>query len=120
MSKQLLFAEYASESLRECLATFEERGVQYGDTMRESRFVTMEAVARELGCKIDPQHFRALAIAGMVDIKYWRNLAGFKQDTLLDMINYAAFTVQDVKRQKNGVPENPLQARRGGESKTPV
>lgn len=60
----------------------------------------MIAVARELGIEIEPKHFRPLATAALVDMKYWRMMGGYKEDSIIDGINYAAFLAEDMSRLK--------------------
>lgn len=94
-----LFESHALATIKRATATFQGRGDEYGDTWRECRFLKMKAVARELGCNIDPEHFRALATAAFCDMKYWRFLGGYKEDSILDGINYDAFLAEEVRRQ---------------------
>lgn len=97
-TNQPLFEEYAVSTLDRAKATYAGRGLEYGDTWRQCRFLKMEAVARQLGCAINPQHFRALATAAFADMKYWRFLGGFKDDSLIDGINYDSFLAEEMRR----------------------
>src|SRR5436190_1865467 len=94
-----LFETHALATIQRSIETFSGRGIEYGDTWRETRFVIMEAVARKLGCDIRPEHFRALATAAFCDMKYWRGLGGYKDDSLVDGINYQAFLAEEMRRQ---------------------
>lgn len=92
-----LFESHASATIERATATFAGRGKEYGDTWREARFITMQAVARQLGCVIKSEHFRALATAAFCDMKYWRGLGGYKDDSLVDGINYQAFLAEEMR-----------------------
>lgn len=97
MNDTPLFEIRATETLARAAATFKGRGTQYGDTWQAARFLKMQAVANELGDKIDPLHFRALAAAAFADMKYWRLLGGYQDDSLLDGINYDAFLAAEMR-----------------------
>src|SRR6266536_5776236 len=73
------------------------RGNEYGDTWRDCNFLKMKAVARAMGCDIKTEHFRALATAAFCDMKYSRNLGGYKDDNLIDGINYDAFLAEEMR-----------------------
>jgi hypothetical protein len=92
-----LFESHALATIERAKQTFVGRGTEYGDTWRECRFLKMRAVARALGCKIDDEHFRALATAAFCDMKYWRNLGGYKDDSLLDEMNYDGFLAEEMR-----------------------
>lgn len=98
-----LFETHALATLGRATDTYVGRGSEYGDTWRECRFLKMAAVARALGYEIKPEHFRALATAAFCDMKYWRFLGGYKDDSLLDGINYDAFLAEEVKQLTTGV-----------------
>jgi hypothetical protein len=91
MSNKPLFERRAMATLARVQEVFKERGAQYGDSWLDCQFLAMKAVARELGAAIHEDTFRALAAAVMVDLKYQRLLGGYKQDSIDDGINYAAF-----------------------------
>ena len=100
-----LFEELALATMDRAKYTFAGRGVEYGDTWREARFLIMQAVARQLDCVIKPEHFRALATAAFCDMKYWRFLGGYKDDSLVDGINYQAFLAEEMRLQ--ALPDKP-------------
>ena len=93
-----LFETHALATIQRSVETFAGRGLEYGDTWKDCQFVTMKAVAKELGCDIAPAHFRALATAAFVDMKYWRGLGGYKDDSLVDGINYQAFLAEEMRQ----------------------
>ncbi len=92
-----LFTERASVSLDRARAIYETRGDQYSDDWRDRRMVTLQAVSKELGIVICPLHEKAIAAAVMCDIKYWRGLGGYKDDHLIDGINYQAYLAQEMR-----------------------
>jgi hypothetical protein len=92
-----LFESHTKQTIQRAIETYAGRGMEYGDTWRENQFITMKAVARELGLEIPPEFFRALATAGFVDFKYWRGLGGYKDDNIVDSMNYQGFLAQEMK-----------------------
>ena len=93
-----LFESHALATMDRAKATFAVRGDEYGDTWRETRFLKMQAVAKALGDNIPTEHLRALATAAFCDMKYWRFLGGFKDDSLIDGINYDAFLAEEMRQ----------------------
>jgi hypothetical protein len=93
-----LFETQALATIERATSTFAGRGEEYGDTWRECRFLTMQAVAKRLGLEIPTNTLRALAAAAFVDMKYWRALGGFKDDSLVDGINYQAFLAEEMRQ----------------------
>lgn len=100
-----LFGQYAGATLERCMAIFKERGNQYADTMRECSFLTMRAVAKELGLSIPDRFLRILCIASYADMKHARMLGGYKEDTAEDCINYLAFVAEEMRQIKAGTAE---------------
>jgi hypothetical protein len=98
--KTPLFEEYTLATMERAKSTFCGRGVEYGDTWAECRFLKMAAVAKELGLNIPTEHFRALATAAFCDMKYWRNLGGYKDDSIIDGMNYDGFLAEEMRRAK--------------------
>lgn len=96
-----LFETRALESFDRAKSTFVGRGDEYGDTWRECRFLKMRAVARELGLNIPDKCLRALAAAAFCDMKYWRLLGGYKDDSIIDGINYDAFLAAEMRQLKD-------------------
>lgn len=75
---------------------FEQRSIQYGDTMEECRWLTMKSVAIAMGIDINNDEARILFLAGQDDMKYWRQLGGFKADNLIDRMAYDAALVGEL------------------------
>jgi hypothetical protein len=100
-----IFEQFTDTSLERAKSIYQGRGMEYGDTWRECNFIKMKAVARELGIEVHDRCFRALATAAFLDMKYWRNLGGYKDDSLIDEINYDGFLAEEMKQlmsNKNG------------------
>ena len=95
-----LFEEYTLATMERAKQTFVGRGAEYGNTWKDCNFLKMKAVARALNLTIPDEAFRALATAGFLDMKYWRNLGGFKDDSLIDEMNYDGFLAEDMRRLK--------------------
>ena len=91
-----MFERRANATLKRVTDTFGQRGGEYGDTMKDCQWLTLRAVAIKLGIDIKPEHARAIAIAGMVDIKYQRMQGGYKDDNGVDGIAYTAFLVDEM------------------------
>lgn len=92
------FEENANATLERVRGTYAGRGVEYGDTWRECNYLKMRAVARALGLQIPTEAFRVLATAAFCDMKYWRMLGDFKDDSLVDGIAYDAFLAEEMRR----------------------
>jgi hypothetical protein len=99
---QPMFDTLCKRRLGKAIAVCEERGNQYGDTLRNGQWLASRAVARKfndwgltiLSIASDTSCARALSIAGLVDIKYQRFEGGYKVDNLDDGINYSAVLVE--------------------------
>ena len=99
MSKLVpLFESHSLSTFGRAKATFVGRGDEYGDTWRLCQFIKMKAVARELKLNIPDSCFRALATAAFADMKYWRLLGSYKEDSLIDGINYDAFLAEEMRQ----------------------
>lgn len=96
------FSANARPVLAEAVAVFDQRGRQHGDTWRDCQWRVAQAVATELGDVVAAEHWRAIAAAVMVDIKYQRNQGGWHEDNHVDGINYAAFLVGEMRALKSG------------------
>lgn len=92
-----LFVKHTAEALRRVEATFCTRGLEYGDTWGECRFVAMRAVAGKLGANVPDDAWRALAAAAFVDMKYQRLQGGYKDDTIIDGMAYSGYLAQEVE-----------------------
>jgi hypothetical protein len=75
---------------------FEERSRQYGDTMEECRWLTMLSAAQAMGLKLEPWQARILFLAGQDDMKYWRQLGGFRADSILDRLAYCGALIGEL------------------------
>ena len=75
---------------------FEQRSIEYGDTMEECRWLTMKSVAIAMGIDINNDEARILFLAGQDDMKYWRQLGGFNADNLIDRMAYDAALVGEL------------------------
>ena len=92
-----LFEERALATAERAQAIYAGRGTQYGDTWRECQFLKMKACARELGVEIPDKFMRALATAAFCDMKYWRLLGGYHDDSIIDGINYDSFLAEEMR-----------------------
>jgi hypothetical protein len=92
-----IFESHTLTSLDRAKEIFAGRGTEYGDTWRDCQFLKMKAVAKSLGIEIDDSHYRALATAAFSDMKYWRLLGGYKDDSIIDGINYDAFLAEEMR-----------------------
>lgn len=97
MAIKPLFEERADVSISRAQAVYKQRGGEYADTWRSCRFLKMKAVSKALGIEIKPEHFRALATAAFCDMKYERNAGGYKDDSIIDGINYDAFLAEEMR-----------------------
>jgi hypothetical protein len=96
------FSKMADAGIAEIKATYAERGEQYADTMQNTQWVTLISVAKAMGITITNDQAKAIAIAGLCDIKYWRSLGGFKRDNLIDGGAYNAYLLGELAEQKVG------------------
>ena len=103
-----MFEDCAGKVLKECVDVFEERGGQYGDNYGTMKFLIMDSVAKDLGLEICNDELRLLSAAALVDLKYWRFVSQtYKEDNLIDGINYSAFLIEAMRRHaKNKIKEN--------------
>ena len=94
------FARMANNGLDQIKDTYNTRGSEYADTMEHTQWLQLIAVAECFGLKITNEQARAIAIAGLIDIKYWRSLGGFKKDNLLDGASYTAYLIGELDHEK--------------------
>lgn len=89
-----LFDELVAEGLEAAEKVCGQRGAEYGDSYAHNRCVTLNAVKQARKSAIADQTSQqwdlAEELAAMVDIKFCRLEGGYKDDTLLDLINYVA------------------------------
>ena len=92
------FERMAGPVLEECVGVFSQRGGQYGDTWLECRWVKLRAAARLMGIDtLTDAQCRVLASSVLCDVKYARDLGGYKEDSSLDGINYEALRVGEIR-----------------------
>jgi hypothetical protein len=92
-----LFSSRCLATLKRATATYDERGDQYGDTWRNARFLALKAVLHKFGILVSPRFLRMIAAAVLVDTKYQRLEGGYKDDSIVDGINYQAFLAEEVR-----------------------
>ena len=90
------FARMANIGLDEIKKTYAQRGSEYADTMEKTQWLTLINVLSSYGIKITNEQARAVAIASLVDIKYWRGLGGLKMDNLIDGGAYNAYLIGEL------------------------
>lgn len=100
------FTRLADITLDRCVDTYSTRGAQYADDWKARPNFALSAVAQKLGYNINPAHLRAITAAVLVDVKYSRLMGGYKDDSIIDGINYAAVLAQEMRE---------IEAREGGE-----
>lgn len=86
----MMFERNADASISKVRAIFTERGGQYADTWALAQWVKTIAVARSIGVELTNEQARKLVAAALCDVKYWRNLGGYKEDNFIDGIAYDA------------------------------
>lgn len=91
-----LFELRADETITRTRATYAERGAQYGDTWRDAQWLTLKAVAKRYGVVIPDEVIRCIAAAVLCDVKYARQMGGYKDDTVIDAIAYNALLAAEV------------------------
>jgi hypothetical protein len=97
LKQKPMFELRADATFERARDTYAGRGTEYGDTWRECQFIKMKAVARALGIDIKPEHLRAIATAAFCDMKYWRLIGGYLDDSIVDGINYDAFLAEEMR-----------------------
>lgn len=94
-----LFEENVNATLGRCQNVFRDRGNQYGDTWRNSQHLTLRAAYKEItGDELPLAWCRALAAAVLVDVKQQRLEGGYRDDSLVDGINYQAFLAEEMRK----------------------
>ena len=95
------FAENSIPVLIESMEILIKREEEYSDTWELCQWLAMKAIARKYSLLL-PQHLaRELAAAAFVDIKYSRLAGGFKEDTLIDLVNYITNLVGESREPKS-------------------
>lgn len=95
------FAKMADNGIGEIQKIYQQRGSEYADTMENTKWLTLINVLASFGCNITNEQARAVAIASLVDIKYWRGLGGLKMDNLIDGGAYNAYLIGELNNLKN-------------------
>lgn len=94
-----LFAARANATLNRARDTYSVRGAQYGDTWRDCQWLTLRAVSGRLFVgRLTDSECRRLAAAVLVDVKHQRMQGGYKDDNLIDGINYAALLAEEMRQ----------------------
>lgn len=76
-----------------------ERGEQYRDTLENAQWLTLIGALEEIsGIRISNDSARLVAMAAMVDVKYWRQLGPWKHDTLVDRVAYEGVLLGEMER----------------------
>lgn len=94
---QQLFELNATRTINRVAQTFQQRGNEYADTWRHGQWLAMKATAERIGLNLDQDECRMLAAAALVDVKYARLMGGYKDDTVIDGIAYAANWAEEMR-----------------------
>ena len=94
-----LFEEYAMDTIDKATSVYKGRGLEYGDSWKTNPFLILRSVLKEIpACREFSQaECRAIAAAVQCDTKYARFEGGYKEDNILDGINYMAFLARAMK-----------------------
>jgi len=94
--KQMRFERNATESLKKVSAVFSQRGGEYADTWENGRWLALIAVAKSIGISLSHNEARRIGAAAMFDVKYSRLEGGYKEDSIIDGIAYAANLIAEM------------------------
>lgn len=88
--KKAAFNEACDATLGACLSVSNQRGGEYADSWGLENQVTrfLDATLRKIGDDRSPSAKRLIMAATMCDVKISRTLGAWKDDTILDLINY--------------------------------
>lgn len=79
-------------------ATYSQRGQEYGDTVQLNNWLILKGVMRELGFpEPSDQECRFIFGSAMLDVKYWRNLGGYKEDSIVDGNAYSSHFLGEIE-----------------------
>lgn len=106
MSTKPTFESHMEATLKRATGICTQRGTEYKDSWANPSTKMMDAVASKLGFIIPQQYKRALMLAVLVDVKYNRLDGGYKDDSVIDSINYNAVLAEEME-QLQGQTENP-------------
>ena len=87
------FDTAVDEILTESLDITKQRGDEYGDTWADDNLMTTftQRTLRDFGMwDPTPEQCRLILLAALIDVKDSRMLGGYKEDSLVDGINYRA------------------------------
>ena len=94
------FERNADRTLGKVKVIFTQRGAEYSDTWEDGQWLALIAVARRMGIKLSKEQARRLAAAALFDVKYARLSGGYKEDTVIDAIAYAAnFAAEEAENE---------------------
>jgi hypothetical protein len=88
------------DRLNKTIGVCQERGSQYGDTLKNGQWLVLKSVAKECGIELTVDQARKLAVAALCDVKYQRFEGGYKEDHCDDGINYLACLAELMKSNK--------------------
>jgi len=90
-----VFEESAAATARKCSDIYTQRGGEYKDTwaLEHQTHTFLDAVLDEAGSDYFPVKLpddlkRLMKLADLIDVKEDRMLGGYKEDTLVDGVNY--------------------------------
>lgn len=95
-----IFETFADATLNRVRGTYATRGTEYGDTWRNAQWLALKATRDRLGLSIPDSALRAVASAVLYDVKYQRLEGGFKDDSVVDGIAYAALWAEEMQQQE--------------------
>ena len=97
-----LFEENVNAALETCTKIFKDRGVGYTDTWRDGKFnavrATQKIIQKKNGLFWDNEDYRTIVAAALVDVKISRLAGEYKEDTPVDLINYLANWVSQMRK----------------------
>jgi hypothetical protein len=98
------FETFAAATIERATGTYTQRGQEYKDSWAAPATNMLDAVCSKLGVNIPEESKRAIMLAVLVDVKYNRLVGGYKDDTVIDMINYELVLAEAMQRMTGTVP----------------
>ena len=98
-----LFNSACKKRLNKAIDIVDQRGQQYGDTLRDCQWLMLRATYEQIndmagyGYFLTDESLRALAIAALCDIKYQRFQGGWNEDNIDDGINYQSILPEMIE-----------------------
>jgi len=92
-----LFEKNARKTLKDTIKVFEQRGGSYGDSYKIDQHLALKAILKKFNVEVDDRILNAIQAAVLVDTKYSRLVGGYKEDSIVDMLAYGAFLVEEMK-----------------------